>query len=221
MSTKRLILVTACLSFASIASAQGDLGISGSQNPDQNRSTTITRPSSPQNAISQEAVIQYERGAAPFYANLQTYANYLFHHYRGQNNLALTREASALGLTVDDIESITLTLYKLIDRSSADWNDMLLELCIPILRGEDVSNDYAHDAISTLDNSTERRNALAEDVMAEVRDTWGDEVYEKLHNHVNEYGKSVEFSKIDLVKDIEIRQNGDFLGYLTAQCHSL
>ena len=138
MSSIKLSFVTAFSLVASTAFAQADLGISGSQDPATTHRTGKVENSAPHNSISPEAVITYEKGEAPFYVNLQTYSNLLFHYYRNNNERALMGEASALEINISDLESITLTLNRFVDRSADEWISQQKDLCLPILRGERV-----------------------------------------------------------------------------------
>lgn len=218
-SKQKLIALGIFTLISSTTFGQGDLGIRGNPNASDQAPANIDlpQPSGPPS----EAQIRYEVGNAPFYVNLASYARFLNRFYVEGNDRILDGEAEALGISRTDLESVVVVLNGYRDLELKAWDSRQRALCQPILVGQDVSNEYAKDALAQLDDDVDERNAIAQSVLNQVEGRLGVAVVNSVEDRIAEVGKTIDFTKMDTVKFVESLPDTDHREFFTRQCKAL
>jgi hypothetical protein len=133
---------------------------------------------------------------------------------------AIQRHANFLGLPPGELERFYTLLEEFISRSVDAGHAMLEEECRPLLAGQALTNEVAMLAIRRLD-SARPRDEILENVLQNISNTFGEYVAQQLQSRTNDIGRSLQFTRVDAVRDIELNQAGDYLAYLQMQCSAL
>lgn len=168
-----------------------------------------------------EATIRYPAEETPLFAMLSSYSRNLQFLYRLGLEDAIENEALALKVSIEDMEHIAITLARYSALQQEGWVNEKTQLCQPILRGQDISQEYARESLARLDASDERNNAIAKSILSNIGDQFGSEAEASVTNRVYDHGRKVEFSKTDLVKFIEFLPTTDHKDYFVNECNAL
>lgn len=172
------------------------------------------------NRIPDSAQIKYATGNAPHFVNLKAYTINAMSALK--HSMAMIEiESSALGVSREDFEELVLILNEYRDLENEDWVNHLALACAPYLRGESMDREYARSALAVLDDSDARKELLADEVMRDIEAVFGQEVVAGLFLRIDEYGKSVDYTKIDLLKLVDESDKLEASSYLVSECAAL
>jgi hypothetical protein len=171
--------------------------------------------------LPDRALIKFEKGQAPFYVELSSYARMLNTAIRRGSDQVLSAEAEVLGIASEDMEQILILLSQQTKKEQEAHRARLLDACDPVMRGEALSSNSAKEAIRALDDDISIRNNLAEETLQFIGMEFGADVEKKLIEQIELRGRAVTFSKVDQVAQAEAMAGGDFVRIFTEQCRAL
>lgn len=170
--------------------------------------------------MPEEAKARYPLGEAPFYVRLMAYSMHLDFAAR-DGSAVLNQEAALLDSSADEVELIASILNEFTALKNDWWEGQLLEVCLPILRGQPTSNAAARAALAALDDNEEELDAMARGLVSSAVAKLPSNLAPQLESRINDYGRSVDYTKVDLIKGIEFTEGGDFQAHLVRSCESL
>jgi hypothetical protein len=170
--------------------------------------------------IPDDAQIMYSPGNAPHFINLRAYTTNAMAALRHEMKM-VDIESDALGISRDEFEALAQLLDAYRSKENADWVSHLALVCAPYLRGEETTPEYARSALAQLDDSDGRKALLAEEVMTDVVAAFGQDLAANLFLRIEEYGKSVRYTKIDLLKFVDETEGLEADSYLASECAAL
>jgi hypothetical protein len=129
----------------------------------------------------------------------------------------LEQQAQILEIPSADVERAYLLLNEFNTRLSAHQRSLLEEECAPLLAGRLLANPEVQAAIARID-AEEPREEILQDVLQNVRDTFGDDVVRRMQRRVDQISGSGRFLRIQGIERMVRQQSGGDLGYLKEQC---
>ncbi len=165
-----------------------------------------------------DTAIRLPVGEAPFYAALSSYILLLYPQYQRGHTVELQREADVLGLSLGQYQEVLSILQLYRARAQNDWSERQRDLCRPVFLTGDISNEEAMQALAELDDDAVNRNAIAHATIEQVGASYGSEVEAAVRNHLEGYRASLEFSRTDMVKFVELKSGMDHRTYFINQC---
>lgn len=169
------------------------------------------------NPHPEAANVQYQRGDAPFYVRVRSYARHLERFFEPGNQYVVQSELSALDVDLAELEAINAVLSRYRGLEDEVRLERWRQECVPMLRGEPVTEEQARAAFERHDDEAWRA-AVAEQVMAELATQRGAAVAGKVRQHIVERGESIKFSRNLMAKTIELGRGGLFVSHMMIEC---
>lgn len=217
MQFHNIILTGILLSTALETSAQDSFLRAGPSSS----SRQIARPveNEPASIIPDAALIKYGIGNAPFHVRLRSYARNLDRAFSRNIVTALDHEAQQLNLPRDDLEHLNNLLKDYKNQQDQDWHSAVDNECLA-LNQEDISNQEAQAAVARIDDNLARLDAIATDILHNIGNEFDEPFVTLLTAHIIAAGNSIDFTKVDLAKQIGMTAQSDFVAWLRGQCEA-
>lgn len=170
------------------------------------------------NSLPEEAKIHYPRGEAPFYVRVRSYARHLDRLYEPDiDPSAKNREAAAIGIDVVELELIRAVLSGYRDREQQARAEGWRQECIPMLRGDPISEEQARAAFERLDDDG-WKEVVADQTLDELENRRGAAIADKVRQRIIAQGEAIEFTTSAWAKVIELGRGGLFVSHMMIEC---
>jgi hypothetical protein len=164
-----------------------------------------------------EASVRYPRGEAPFYVRVRSYARQLERGFERNASSIKQYEMDALGVDATELEAIYIVLSGHDEREDAARMEGWRQECIPMLRGDAITEAQARAAFVRRDDIAWREE-VAEQTLKDLENRSGAAIAEKVRQRIISEGEHIDFTRSDWTKTIELGRGGLFVSHMMIEC---